>query len=339
MRLPALLLASTALIASADDPVQAVIKRSARHLESVQTSYRMWVQTGRDPNRFRPDCTAALKQVDADLQAGPKGELLEALLVSKLFLSALAGLPAAERETLARRVQREVPGRSRAWAIDPGMLASLATPAMEAEALASNPEPRVRAVLLAAKGERALRESRAEEAGNLLKRLQGEFPKDPATARFKQAYDLAKPTFRGSTVPAFRIADLEKSGVVYTPDAFKGKYLLLDFWASWCGPCKREMPFLHRSWERFRSKPFEILSLSFDEARGDVAAYRKGASTPMPWRHAFVEGGFESSLAKAFGVTSIPRPVLVGPDGKILASGDELRDENLIETLEKCLGK
>lgn len=59
----------------------------------------------------------------------------------------------------------------------------------------------------------------------------------------------------------------------------------------------------------------------------------------MPWKHAFIEGGFQNPVAGACGVKGIPKPLLIGPDGKIVASGTQLRGENLAKTLEKFLGK
>jgi hypothetical protein len=59
----------------------------------------------------------------------------------------------------------------------------------------------------------------------------------------------------------------------------------------------------------------------------------------MPWKHAFIEGGFGSPVAEAYGVKGIPKPLLIGPDGKIVASGSQLRGENLEKTLERFLGK
>ena len=96
---------------------------------------------------------------------------------------------------------------------------------------------------------------------------------------------------------------------------------------------------MHAAWAKFKHKPFEILSLSFDRKVEHIAPYRKQAATPMPWKHAFVEGGFQNPVADAYGVKGIPKPLLVGPDGRIVASGAQLRGENLERMLEAFLGK
>ncbi len=96
---------------------------------------------------------------------------------------------------------------------------------------------------------------------------------------------------------------------------------------------------MHAAWAKFKAKPFDILSLSFDRKVEHIAPFRAQAATPMPWKHAFIEGGFQNPLSEAYGVKGIPKPLLIGPDGKVVASGNDLRGEKLERTLETFLGK
>jgi thiol-disulfide isomerase/thioredoxin len=112
---------------------------------------------------------------------------------------------------------------------------------------------------------------------------------------------------------------------------------MLDFWATWCGPCISEMPYMQKAFEKYSAEGFTILSLSFDLARDDVEKFRSEGDWPMPWLHVFVEQGAESEFATGMDVVNIPRAILIGRDGTILATNESLRGERLDETLSRVL--
>ncbi len=175
-------------------------------------------------------------------------------------------------------------------------------------------------------------------AEGVLASLEKEFPGHKLSLDARKRFDAPLKTLPGKLAPAFRIPSLENPKVEYSLDGFKGKYLLLEFWATWCPYCVADLPFVHKAWERFKSRNFEILSFSLDKKAADIAPFRK-TKQPMPWKHAFLPGMKAHPIAEAYGAAGIPKYILVGPDGRILASDGDLRGEKLEKTLESILGK
>ena len=113
--------------------------------------------------------------------------------------------------------------------------------------------------------------------------------------------------------------------------SLKGKVVLLDFWASWCGPCRRENPAVVKLYERFKDKGLVILSVSLDENKQSWAnAIRKDR---LPWLHASDLRGWKSIAASNYGVQSIPQTFVLDKDGVIIAKN--LRGEALERFFEE----
>ncbi|MBV7529650.1 peroxiredoxin [Chitinophaga sp. sic0106] len=137
----------------------------------------------------------------------------------------------------------------------------------------------------------------------------------------------------GAMAPAFEAADT--SGHLVKLSDYQGKYVLVDFWASWCGPCREENPIVVKAWEKFKDKNFDILSVSLDQAgkRADwIKAIEKDGLT---WQHVSDLKYWDSEVAKKYMVRSIPQNFLIDPTGKIIAK--DLRGEALSQQLQELL--
>lgn len=141
----------------------------------------------------------------------------------------------------------------------------------------------------------------------------------------------------GSKPVAFEDKTLDGKPVNF-PGDYKGKLVMLDFWATWCGPCIRELPGLTAAYKEFHEKGFEILGVSLDSeaTKGKLSAFTKDKN--MTWPQICDGLGWESRIANLYGVRGIPSCFLVdGNTGLIVGTSRELRGEALKGTLERCL--
>lgn len=114
-----------------------------------------------------------------------------------------------------------------------------------------------------------------------------------------------------------------------------GKYVLLDFWASWCGPCIGSMPTMKEIHNTYADRGLQIIGISFDSERDKWLSAIKHHE--LPWLHLSDLKGWESAGSDAYGVRAIPETVLIAPDGKIIATG--LREEELKAKLAEIFNK
>ncbi len=137
----------------------------------------------------------------------------------------------------------------------------------------------------------------------------------------------------GEAPKAFKVKDLKGQDLDLAQ--FKGKVTMIDFWATWCGPCVAELPNVIANYKKYNKLGFEIIGISLDNEKDKEKLEKFIASHDMPWRQFFDGQGWKNEVATLYGIHSIPATYLLDREGKVYRVG--LRGEALGKALEKLL--
>jgi len=180
-----------------------------------------------------------------------------------------------------------------------------------------------------------------DEFGRLLNTALKKFPNHASLAQLKKTYDMQQAqmqqrkegnnTWTGQQAPDLSLPSTE--GKPISISSFRGKYVLVDFWASWCNPCRQENPNVVNAYKQFKDKNFTILGVSLDK---DKSPWLKAIKDDqLNWTQISDLAYWNSKAVETFKLESIPFNILIDPQGKIIAEG--LRGEALEKKLQEVL--
>lgn len=182
-----------------------------------------------------------------------------------------------------------------------------------------------------------------EKGAKLIEQVKTDFPEtalakraDAIFASVKMQVDsmkMQRDLAVGTKFPDFEEKDLD--GKPLSVANYKGKVVLVDFWATWCGPCVAELPNVLKAYEKYHSKGFDVVGISLDIDKARLTGFVQ--QQKMGWRQYFDGKGGTNKLAAKYGVQSIPTTYLLDGEGKIIAKN--LRGEDLETELAKVMEK
>jgi peroxiredoxin len=159
------------------------------------------------------------------------------------------------------------------------------------------------------------------------------FTDNPGVQHFVRQMQLMKPVAIGQKAPDFTIAGIDGKPVKLAD--YKGKYVMLDFWASWCAPCRQENPNVVKQYAKFHSKGFNIVGISLDETK---EAWQQAIDADnLTWQHGSDLKRFEGPTEVLYRIEAIPSNFIIDPQGVIIAKN--ITGVKLEEFLNKTFSK
>lgn len=343
------------------DPTKLVVSHEAPHVVWAPRPMAHWVQTyayldslraatraaaQKDPAAMHADAARVIATL-ASMIAVEKNALVKHLeylaYIEYGITGVMSGVPTVDSTVVLRAIY-EIPDSSPVWELNPGLVVLASAELGQRgegmqyvdDVVARHYSTDVRAQVLYNMVQFAFVRGHGSASVPYYERLVNEYADTKWARSARDQYAPTRRIMAGKPLPEFSARSLDDSTVAITNASLKGSYVLFDFWAVWCKPCVAEMERLHAAHKTFGGRDLTIVSVSFDKTPADVAAFR-AKTWPMPWLHVYAAGGFSSAFAETFEVHAIPKPVLVGPDGVILATDIDLRGERLQQTLEKYL--
>lgn len=149
----------------------------------------------------------------------------------------------------------------------------------------------------------------------LITKLNANYPGTSSIMQMKQQLDEMRALSVGQVAPDFELPD--PNGKMVKLSDLRGKYVLIDFWAAWCKPCRQENPNVVRLYNQYKDKGFEVFGVSLDRTKEDWV--KAIADDQLTWTHVSDLKYFNSAAAELYKIDAIPATYMIDPDGKIIA--------------------
>lgn len=171
------------------------------------------------------------------------------------------------------------------------------------------------------------------EVEPVFRKLDKKVKRSDAGKAFVIRLDAAKRTAVGQ--PAIDFSQTGADGKAVSLNSLRGKYVLVDFWASWCGPCRQENPNVVKAYSKFKEKGFEILGVSLDDKKDKWLAAIQADN--LSWIHVSDLKGWKNAAAELYSIRAIPQNLLIDPQGIIIAKNlrGEALESKLVEVIKK----
>lgn len=178
------------------------------------------------------------------------------------------------------------------------------------------------------------------KAAELVKQLKIDFQGTEFVAALekRESAQMAAKKMQAALTVGAKFPDFNEKDVAGKPlsiASYKGKVVLVDFWATWCAPCRAELPNVIATYKKYHDQGFEIIGVNLDQDQAKLTGFTK--SMNMTWPQFFDGQGWQNKLAVNYGIESIPATYLLDGNGKII--GRDLRGDELTQAVAKALGE